>query len=196
MSLPLQIGITGGIGSGKSTVVKIFTCLNVPAYDADSRAKILMNDDEELVNQIKQEFGNESYDGDKLNRRYLAEHVFGFPDRLHKLNSFVHPRVGQDYANWVSENRNSKYVIKEAALLFESGSASKLDKTIVVTAPQSVRIDRVMKRDKRSRTEIEDIIARQLSQDVLTSKADFIISNDESLLLIPQVLKLHQLFNQ
>lgn len=193
MSRPLQIGVTGGIGSGKSTVVKIFSCLGIPTYDADSRAKILMSTDAGLIKQITTEFGTESYDDrGKLNRRYLAENVFENPERLNKLNSFVHPRVGRDFDFWVGQNKTSKYVIKEAALLYESGSAARLDKVIVVTAPESIRIDRVMKRDNRSVAEIKNIIQRQWPQEKLQSMADYIIANDESKLLIPQVLSIHQ----
>jgi dephospho-CoA kinase len=196
MPRPLQVGITGGIGSGKSTVVKIFSCLNIPTYDADSRAKYLMNNNDSLVNQIRNTFGSESYDDDgNLNRRYLAEHVFGQPDQLQKLNDLVHPKVAEDYAEWVSNNEAASYIIKEAALLYESGSARSLDKIIVVTAPESMRVDRVMKRDNRSRSEIVSIMERQLHQDKLTSMADYIIANDESVLLIPQVLNLHQEFS-
>ena len=192
MALPLQVGITGGIGSGKSTIVKIFNSLGVHSYDADSRAKILMNSDSVLIKQIKNEFGTQSFDQDgQLDRKYLASHVFGYPDRLKKLNSLVHPRVADDYALWVSKNKNSKYVIKEAALLYESGTAQQLDKIIVVTASESIRVDRVMKRDSRSKAEVMKIIDQQFPQDKLQSLAHFVIVNDESKLLIPQVLNLH-----
>jgi dephospho-CoA kinase len=192
MPLPVQVGITGGIGSGKSTVVKIFACLGIPTYDADSRAKILMSSDAQLIKQIKDEFGVQSYQDGQLNRRYLADHVFGNPDKLNKLNSYVHPKVADDYFKWVTQNKNSKYIIKEAALLYESGSAKMLNKIIVVTAPEPIRIDRIMRRDNRSKREVMNIIKRQFPQEKLQSLADYIIFNDESELLIPQVLNIHQ----
>ena len=197
MPAPLKIGITGGIGSGKSTVAKIFACLGIPVYDADSRAKTLMNTDPELISLIKDEFGTQSFDeSGRLNRRYLAEHVFGFPDRLEKLNRLVHPRVAQDYARWVEKHKSSVFTLKEAALLFEAGSAKDLDKVIAVTAPDSIRIERVMKRDGRSEEEVKKIIKRQLPQDRIASMADFVIINDETQMVTPQVLDMHREFKE
>ena len=197
MPRPLQVGITGGIGSGKSIIAKIFIGLGIPVYDADSRAKILMNTDEELMNQIINAFGNQSYDKNgRLNRRYLAEHVFGFPDRLEKLNRLVHPRVEKDYTDWVNNHKSQNYLLKEAALLFESGAAKKMDTIIVVTAPDTVRIHRVAQRDGRSEEEIRNIMSRQLAQDKIVEQANFVIVNDESELVVPQILELHQKFKQ
>jgi dephospho-CoA kinase len=195
MPWPLQVGITGGIGSGKSTVSEIFACLGVPVYDADSRAKNLMNTNAKLMEQIKSEFGDQAYEkSGQVNRKYLAEHVFGFPERLEKLNSLVHPQVAEDFSEWADANKSSSYVLKEAALLYESGSARNLNKIIAVVAPDRIRISRVMKRDNRSETEIKNIIDRQLSQDKIRALADFVIVNDESSLIIPQVLELHKKF--
>jgi dephospho-CoA kinase len=154
-----------------------------------------MNSDAELVDQIRKTFGESAFDSTgKLNRRYLAEHVFGFPDRLEKLNNLVHPRVGSDYQNWVISQKNSHYVLKEAALLFESGSAKSLDKIIVVSAPENIRIKRVVSRDNRPEEEVRNIIHRQLPEGEAMKRADFVIANDESTLLIPQVLELHEKF--
>jgi dephospho-CoA kinase len=164
-SKPTLIGITGGIGSGKSLITKIFQCLQVPVYDADSRAKRVMTTDGILIDQIKKEFGNLSYDGKNLNRTFLAGEVFSKPDRLKKLNELVHPRVALDFEQWVAQQANAKYVIKEAALMIESGSSKGLDKLIVVTAPKEIRITRVMKRDNRSREEVINIMNNQLSED-------------------------------
>ncbi|HMV07987.1 MAG TPA: dephospho-CoA kinase [Cyclobacteriaceae bacterium] len=192
---PLQIGITGGIGSGKSLVCHIFTLLGVPVYDADSRAKTLMTTDGILVSQIKKEFGVLSFRADgSLNREYLAEHVFGNPDKLKILNSLVHPRVGEDYAHWVTE-QTSSYALKEAALLFEAKSNQALDKIIVVSAPEELRIQRVLQRDKhRTEQQVKDIIRNQLEDEKKVKLADYVILNDERTPLIPQVIALHKQF--
>jgi dephospho-CoA kinase len=195
MKSPLQVGITGGIGSGKSTVAKVFAALGVPVYDADSRAKLLMNSDSVLIDQIKKEFGDAAYADGQLNRKYLASQVFGDPDRLKKLNGFVHPRVAEDYSTWVKGHANKKYVLKEAALLFEAGSAAQLDTIIVVTSPEALRIKRVMQRDGRSEPEVMKIISEQWPQEKLLSLAQHEIRNDETMAVVPQVMRLHAKFN-
>lgn len=194
MSKPLQIGITGGIGSGKSLVCRIFQSLGVPIYDADSHAKNLMTTDGILVEQIKKEFGTLSYnEKGELNRKYLSETVFNDEAKLQKLNSFVHPRVAVDYDRWLAEHKESRYVIKEAALLFESGSSVLLDKIIVVTAPEKMRVKRVLKRDpQRTEQDVIRIIRNQMGEEEKLKKADFIIHNNETELVVPQVLKLHE----
>ena len=194
MKLPFQVGITGGIGSGKSTVAKIFSALGVPMYDADSRAKSLMNTDSVLIDQIKQEFGEVAYVNNQLDRKHLAKQVFGFPERLKKLNSIVHPRVAVDYSSWVQSHANKPYVLKEAALLFESGSASQLDTVIVVTSPQALRIKRVMQRDGRTEAEVRKIIGEQWPQEKLLALGHYEILNNEIQAVIPQVLKLNSVF--
>jgi dephospho-CoA kinase len=194
MKRPLQVGITGGIGSGKSTVAKIFLALGIPVYDADSHAKLLMNTDPILIDQIKQEFGEAAYVNDQLDRKYIAKQVFGFPDRLKKLNSFVHPRVAVDYSNWVQSHINKPYVLKEAALLFEAGSAAQLDTIIVVTSPEALRIKRVMQRDGRTEAEVKKIIGEQWPQEKLVKLGQHEIRNDEKVAVIPQVLELHSAF--
>jgi dephospho-CoA kinase len=189
---PLQIGITGGIGSGKTLVSKIFACLGIPVYDADSHAKELMTTDGILVSQIKKEFGDLSYLSDgTLNRKYLSEVVFNKQEKLDVLNKLVHPRVGENYTQWVKSHNNKVYVLKEAALLFETGSYQALDKIIVVHAPEEVRIKRVMHRDGRAEQQVREIIRKQMSEEEKLKRADFIIYNDESSLIIPQVLALH-----
>lgn len=195
MKRPLQIGITGGIGSGKSLVSRIFNLLGAPVYDADSRAKSIMTTDGILVSQIKKEFGVLSFRADgSVNREYLAEHVFSDPEKLKRLNRLVHPRVGEDFSRWVKE-QDSVYILKEAALLFEAGSNTALDKIIVVSAPEELRITRVLQRDKhRTAQQVRDIIRNQLKEEEKVKRADYIIVNDESRLLIPQVLELHRQF--
>ena len=193
----LRIGITGGIGSGKSLVCKIFSCLRVPTYDADSRARKLMTEDSVLVDQIKKEFGAQSYKIDgTLNREFLSKEVFNNPTRLETLNRLVHPRVAIDGEKWMQENSTVAYTVKEAALLFESGSYQSLDKIIVVTAPERLRVQRVISRDKsRTEEDVLKIIRSQMNEDEKVSRADFLIVNDELNMLLPQVLKLHERFN-
>lgn len=197
MRQPIQIGITGGIGSGKSLVCRIFQVLGVPVYDADSQAKKLMATDGILIDQIKKEFGTLSYnERGELNRELLGKTVFNQPDRLAKLNSLVHPRVASDYRQWINEQSSANYCLKEAALLFEAGSYQMLDKIIVVAAPVEVRIKRVLQRDiHRTKEEVERIIKNQMPHEEKVKLADYVINNDESALIIPQVLKLHEWFN-
>jgi len=189
---PLQIGITGGIGSGKSTVCRVFSTLGVAVYDADSRAKSLMTTDGILMSQIKKEFGTLSFRSDgNVDREYLAKTVFQDPERLALLNKLIHPRVALDYERWVGEQK-SEYVLKEAALLYEAKSYQSLDKIIVVHAPAEIRIKRVLQRDpQRTRQQVEDIIRNQMPDEEKLRLADFKIMNDESSLVVPQVLDLH-----
>jgi dephospho-CoA kinase len=194
--VPLQIGITGNIGSGKSLVCRIFSCLGIPVYDADSHAKELMTTDGILVSNIKKEFGELSYNTDgSLNRKYLSLTVFNDPARLRILNKLVHPRVRDDYSRWVVRQDGTPYVLKEAALLFEAGSAAELHKVIVVDAPQQLRIRRVLKRDThRDKDQVMTIEKNQMTAEEKIRRADFIVINDEKVLVIPQVLDLHARF--
>lgn len=197
MSGPLQIGITGGIGSGKTLICKIFHSLGIPIYDADSRAKILMTTDGILFEQIKKEFGMLSYNEDgSLNRKYLGQIAFDQKLKLEKLNQLVHPRVAKDYEEWVSTHQHFPYVIKEAALLFESGSYKGLDKIVVVSASEQIRMKRVLQRDThRTEKDVENIFGNQLPENEKLKRADFVIINDETQLVIPQVLELHERFS-
>ena len=194
MLKPLQIGITGGIGAGKSVICKIFSVLGVPTYDADSRAKAVMTTDGILIEGIKKEFGTLSFKANgELNREYLAAEVFNKPERLKVLNALVHPRVAIDYENWLAKQTSASYVLKEAALLIESGSYKSLDKLMVVSAPEDLRIKRVLGRDKhRDVAQIKNIIENQLEEAAKLKVADFIINNDDKHSLIQQVLTLHQ----
>ena len=164
MKNKLQIGITGGIGSGKSLICKIFARLSVPIYDADTRAKWLTNNDPEIKEAVINEFGNESFNESGLNREFISGIVFKNKERLEVLNAIIHPAVGRDYSNWVAQ-QTSDYVIKEAALMFESGSYKALDKIITVSAPENIRLQRVLKRDSfRSADQVKSIIDKQLSE--------------------------------
>ncbi len=191
---PLRIGITGGIGSGKSIVCEIFQILGVPVYDADSRAKVLMTEDERTVDAIKNSFGLDAYTADgALNKTFLAKIVFNDREKLNILNNIVHPAVGRDFEKWSDSHRTNSYLIKEAALLIESGSYKQLDLLITVTAPEELRITRILKRDPhRTEENIRKIMANQLDEDAKISRSQFVIVNDDKTLLIPQVLNIHR----
>jgi dephospho-CoA kinase len=192
----LQVGITGGIGSGKSLVCHIFKCFGVPVYDADSKAKSLMTSDPSLVNQIKAEFGEKAYQNDgTLDRAFISKTTFDNPERLAVLNRLVHPRVAGDYQTWLSNHQDSKYVLREAALLYEVGAERSIDRMIVVSAPEELRINRVLARDKhRTRQDVQSIIKNQWPEEDKVKRADHIIYNDDEHMVIPQVLQLHELF--
>jgi len=196
MNRPLEVGITGGIGSGKSIVCRIFHCLGIPIYDADSRAKKLMTTDGILVEQIKKEFGTLSYHPDgSLNRAHLSQTVFGNPERLKALNDLVHPRVGLDYDAWVQKYKESSFVIREAALLFEAGVNASLGRVIVVYAPAHIRLKRVLVRDpQRTEQEVKNIMNNQWADEEKMKRADAVVYNDEQHLVIPQVLSLYKQF--
>jgi dephospho-CoA kinase len=192
----LKIGLTGGIGSGKSTAAKFFSILGVPIYYADDRAKWLMANDPDLVAEIIKTFGEESYLEDRtLNRKYLAEKVFGDQKQTLAINALVHPAVKKDFENWVYK-QNTPYVIKEAALLFESGSYKELDKVINVSSPLKLRVARVLMRDQRSEAQINEIINRQLPDEEKNKLADYVIKNNETKMVIPQILEIHEILNQ
>ena len=191
----LKIGITGSMGSGKSTVAFFFHTLGVHIYNSDVRAKELMTDDENLKQKIKNSFGDDTYTSTgTLDRSRLAKIVFNDKEKISLLNSLVHPAVQKDFDEWCKKFSQEKYILKEAALLVESGSYKTLDKLICVTAPEEIRIARCIKRDGISREEIIARMKNQLSENEKIIFADYIISNDESELLIPQLLKLHEEF--
>jgi dephospho-CoA kinase len=194
---PLLIGITGGIGAGKSIVCKIFQSLGVPVYDADSRAKWLMSNDDDLKKQIVDLFGPASFLGNELNREWIGKQAFHDPELLKALNDLVHPAVANDFNAFIAQNSGAKYLIKEAALLIETGSYKTLNHVVLVTAPLDVRIRRVQARDAhRAVADIEAIIAKQLPDEEKIPVAHTIITNDGNSLLIPQVLRLHEQFSK
>ena len=194
----LRIGITGGIGSGKSIVSRLFGALGVPVYDSDRRARWVMEHDEVLREQLQAAFGTETYDvAGKLNRALLAQTVFPDPNRLAQLNGLVHPRVGEDFAQWSTkqEAAGHAYILKEAALLFESGAYLTLDRIITVFAPLPIREARVLARDPhRTAADVQHIISKQLSEEERQSRADYVVYNDDTQLLLPQVLRLDAAF--
>lgn len=193
MSKPLQVGITGSIGSGKSFVSDIFSKLNIPVYDADVRAKWVMANDPMLKESLVAEFGTQTYyDSGLLNREHISSIVYNNKSKLEKLNGLVHPRVAADYENWVNQHEEHSYVLKEAALLFEADSYKVLDKIITVSAPESLRMLRVLARDNhRTEEEVRRIMAQQLPDSEKIARADYVITNDEQKMLLPQVIHLH-----
>jgi len=189
----LKIGLTGGMGSGKSTVAKIFELLNVPVYYADIASKRLYHTDKELMADLKKHFGSSIYTNDQLNRSKLAELVFNNPEQLELLNSLVHPPTIRDAEEWMLQ-QTAPYVIKEAALIFESGSATGLDYVIGVKAPLPIRTKRVMDRDAVTREQVLARMSRQMDEEIKMRLCDFIINNNEQELVLPQVLELHSQF--
>lgn len=191
----LKVGITGGIGSGKTTVCNMFQQLGIPIYFADDRAKYLMQHEHYLIDQIKKNFGAEVYENGQLNRKLLAEKVFNNPQQLVLLNSLVHPAVFRDTERWVEEQQINKlpYVIKEAALLVETGTYKALDKLIVVSAPIAERVNRVAERDHADTDEIMARMRNQLPEEEKLKLADFVINNTSTIeYLHQQVLKIHE----
>jgi dephospho-CoA kinase len=186
----LKIGLTGGIGSGKSTIARIFELLGIPVYYADEASKRLYRTSDELKASLKKQFGDDIYSGQELNRQKLAEIVFADSRQLEVLNQLVHPPTIKDANEWM-QKQSALYIIKEAALLFESGSAKDLDYIIGVSAPIELRIDRVMKRDDTSREQILNRMNKQMDEEEKMKRCDFIINNDEQELVIPQVIELH-----
>lgn len=187
----LKIGITGGIGSGKSTVAKVFEVLDIPVYYADDAAKRLMNEDEQLKEKIQLQFGNEVYKNGQLDKKHLANIVFKSPQQLALLNALVHPATLQDAERWM-QKQSTAYAIKEAALIFESGAHEHLDYVIGVTAPAPLRIQRTMQRDGITREEVIARMDKQMDETIKMKLCDFVVKNDEQEMLLPQVLALHE----
>lgn len=187
----LKIGITGGIGSGKSTIAKIFEILGIPVYYTDYEAKKMMNTDADLKHQIQAAFGNDAYVNGELNRSYLSSVVFNDAEKLQLLNSIVHPATITAAEKWMQQ-QHAPYTLKEAALIFESGAQQHLDYVIGVFAPVSLRIQRVMQRDKITREEVMARMTKQIDETVKMRLCDYVIKNDELELVIPQVIELHK----
>lgn len=187
----LIVGITGGIGSGKTTVCKIFEVLGIPVYYADQRAQEILVHNKNVVDKVKQLLGEEAYVNEALNKSYIAARVFSNPALLAQYNAIVHPVVAEDTLHWTSQYANKPYVLKEAALLIESGAHRMLDKLILVSAPLELRIQRVMQRDQTDRETVMRRIQHQMSEEEKRKYADFLIVNDGSTSIISQVLDIH-----
>ena len=191
---PLLIGITGGIGSGKSLISRIFNTLGVPVYDTDARAKWLMANDPSIKSQLIELLGSESFIEEKLNRTFIARKSFGNEKILSRLNTIVHPEVGRDFTKWVTMHQKSPILLNESALIFETSSYADLDQVILVLSPSKLRIKRVMARDLyRSREDIEAIISHQKSVAETSLLAQFIVNNNEKDLLLPQVMSIYKI---
>lgn len=186
-----SVGLTGGIGSGKSLVCNILGKLGVPVYSADTEARRLMDRDSGLKDAIIQRFGGRAYTPEGLNREFLAESVFGDKEKLEQLNGLVHPVVGNDFIRWAALQGEVPYVVEEAAILFESGANEKMNLSVLVYAPRELRIKRVMERDRVDREHVLKRMGHQMSQEELLNMADHIIQNDGVQMLLPQVIELH-----
>jgi len=190
-----KIGLTGGIGSGKSTVAAIFKTFGIPVFDADSIAKQIMETDATVIAAVTAQFGENAYINDKLSRTYIANIVFNDAYQLEVLNSITHPATIRAFENWALQQQ-APYIIKEAALLFEAGSTAGLDAIIGVTAPNVLRIQRVMHRDNVSRDMVIQRMDKQISDTIKMRLCDYVVTNDDQNLLIPQVLKLDEMLKR
>jgi dephospho-CoA kinase len=188
----LKVGLTGGIGSGKTIVAKIFSGLGIPVFYADIEARRLMESSPELIQAVKNSFGDEAYSGSVLNRKYLAKIVFNDEVKLKKLNQLTHPAVHSHFETWLLLQHDMPYVVEEAALLFESGGWKYFDFILLVTAPESLRIARVMKRDGVSESEVKNRIQSQMPEDEKIPRANFLIFNDDQSFVLSQVLAFHE----
>lgn len=186
-----KIGITGGIGSGKTTVCKIFETLGVPIYYSDTAAKLILENNVEIKKQVVEAFGSSILsEPNQIDKKKLASVVFNDSKKLKMLNAIIHPAVGYDFNNWLTMQK-VPYVLKEAAILIESGAYKQLDKVIVVSAPQELRIKRVTERDQVTKAKVEQRLKNQLQESELLEKADYVIINNETISVIEQVLKIH-----
>lgn len=184
-----KIGLTGGIGSGKSFVASVLEIMGFPVYDSDRHAKYLMQNDRSLREKLVIEFGSLMYTDDSLNRQYISSLVFSKPDRLNKLNQLVHPAVKTDFLIWADRKR-SPLVFLESAILFESKFFLLMDKIVVVTAPLELRIDRIIQRDGMTKEDVMQRLKNQWSDEKKISMADYVIENDDKHSIIEQVTKI------
>lgn len=191
----IKIGITGGIGSGKSTICRAFSVLGVAVYDSDSRARQLMHTNPEVIAAIRGLFGDNAYLRGALNRPYIANLVFHQPDLREKLNHIVHPAVANDFNIW-AERQPGHYVIEEAAILFESGAYRNMDAVVTVSTPEEQRIRRTCLRDNTDEQSVRQRIAAQMSEKERIDRSDYVIVSDDRTPVMPQILKLHEIFSR
>lgn len=187
----LKVGLTGGIGSGKTLVCSVLEKLGVAVYYADSEARRLMNSDPELVLQISRLFGNKAYEGGILKREFIAQRVFKDKVLLTRLNELVHPAVRMDFSRWANEQKPAFYVVEEAAILFESGSDRNMDLTVGVFAEKELRVQRVMQRDGIAREQVRMRMNSQMNEKEKMERADMVIYNDGKLMILPQIINTH-----
>jgi dephospho-CoA kinase len=188
---PVLVGLTGGIGSGKSTIAKIFNSLGIKVYNSDVEAKKIVNTDTQTIELIKQTFGTDIYNTTGLNSSKMAQLVFNNKAALEKLNAIVHPKVKEHFEYWITLNQTDKILIKEAAILIESGAYKGLDKIVIVTAPEELRLNRVVLRDNSNEDDVRKRISAQMSDEERLKYANYEISNNEKDLVIPQVLNIY-----
>ena len=190
----LKVGITGGIGSGKTTVCKVFALLGIPVFYSDEESKKLLYNDLALRREVSKVFGSDVINAEgKIDKKRLAVVVFSNKEKLEQLNAILHPAVGIRFEEWVKEHEQNKYILKEAAILFESGANIQVNTVITVTAPQDLKIQRAMQRDTITREQVEQRMKNQMSDEEKIKLSQFVIYNNEVQLLIPQVLKIHSL---
>jgi len=187
----LKLGVTGGIGSGKTTVCRVFTVLGIPVYSADEEARKIQESDRELMDKINRLAGKDLYTTGKLDRPELARLIFNNRDLLEKVNSLIHPVVSRNFKRWVTE-QNSPYCIMEAAILFESGAYRIMDKILTVVTPMEERIDRLVKGNKLTREQVMERIRNQIDDESRIKQSDYIIFNSENDMIIPVILGVHK----
>ncbi len=191
----IKVGLTGGIGSGKTTVAKIFESLSIPVFYADNQAKVILNTNEKVKENLLEYFGSSLYAEGVLNRAFLAEKIFNNPAAIAHVNSVVHPAVADAFSEWCLD-QNAPYVLKEAAILFETNAYKQLDQTILVSAKKELRFKRIKARNNWADSEIKKRMANQWTDKQKIPLSDFVIYNNEEELLIPQILKIHENLNR
>ena len=190
-----KVGITGGIGSGKSIVCGIFTALGIPVYSSDKVAGNLMETDGSIRQNLIRLLGNEVYNGFEPDRKKISEFIFKDPDLLEKVNQIIHPRVAEDFTNWCRKYKDWSYTVHESALLFESNFFILLDIVVTVTSPVEIRLQRILAREVMTLQKAESIMKNQLSENEKVKRSHYQINNDGNTLVLPQVLKIHTLLN-
>ncbi|MGQ1784963.1 dephospho-CoA kinase [Saccharicrinis sp. GN24d3] len=188
----IKVGVTGGIGSGKTTVCNIFKTLNVPVYSADQEARYLTDSHPDIIAGVKALFGADIYVNGQLDRKKVGSLVFANKELLTGLNNIVHPVVARHFKDWLAHNQHHPYILKEAAILFESGANKHVDKVIMVTAPRDIRVRRVMRRDNFTEKEVIGRMNNQMSEKEKVSWSDYVIRCNDKELVIPQVLEIHK----
>ena len=188
----IKVGLTGGIGSGKSTVAKIFETFSIPVFYADQEAKWLLDNDIEIKNQLTQLFGEDVYSEKGIDRKKLADIIFTNQNAISRVNGIIHPAVANRFEKWSLDQMESAYVLQEAAILFETGGYKRMDKNILVTAPEKLRIARIIQRDGTTEDEIKERMAYQWDESHKMPLADFVILNDGQQMLLPQIRKVHE----
>ncbi|MGF1586160.1 MAG: dephospho-CoA kinase [Bacteroidales bacterium] len=192
----LKVGITGGIGSGKTIVSRVFSVLGVPVYNADLSARSIMNTDRNVLEKLSISFGEGIIKEGVPDRQALAQIVFNDPDALKRINEIIHPAVRADFAGWLEKQREVAYIVKEAAILFESGAYAELDTVILITAPEETRIRRIIKRDGDTVANIKNRMANQWPDETKALKAGFVIENDNTSAVLPVILEMHSKFSK